>query len=141
MAMSKPRASLEISRPGACRISHKRRVRIKSRTAGRAPTSTLTLALNPLLNLNLHLTLAPLAPDSVMRHSLAERQQVADDISALTLAQTESRHQAARLDGLRVRHPAAEILGRVRDDAGGERLPAHQVCQVWCVAALCGRAA
>src|SRR5438552_13167464 len=108
--MSKPRASLEISRPGACRSSHKRRVRIKSRTAGRAPTPTptLTLALNPLLNLNLHLTLAPLAPDSVMRHSLAERQQVADDISALTLAQTESRHQAARLDGLRVRHPAAE---------------------------------
>src|SRR6266851_4456859 len=72
---------------------------------------------------------------------LTKCQQVADDIVALTVAETKSRHQAARLNWLRVSHPTPEILGRVRDHPGSERLAVHQMCQVRCVGALRGRAA
>ena len=55
---------------------------------------------------------------------------------AIAVAQAEGRHQAARLDLLRVGNPAAQVLGRVRDHARGQRLAAHQVRQVRGIRAL-----
>src|SRR5262245_65435970 len=72
---------------------------------------------------------------------LAERQQIADDVFTLTVFQAERRHEAARLDLPRVGHPAAEVLWGVLDNAGGQRLAAHQVRQVRRVAAPRGSAA
>src|SRR5277367_5591316 len=75
------------------------------------------------------------------RKALAERSQVADDVVALFVTQAEGRHQATRLDLLRVGHPAPEVLGVVFDHARGERVPTHQMRKVGGVRAVGRRAA
>src|SRR5436190_20748996 len=66
--------------------------------------------------------------------------QVADEGLDLRLRQAELRHLVPGLDPLRVADPVGEMLGRVRQRSGADRLPRAEVAEVGAKTALLGRA-